>query len=1074
MPLTVAEAFIEDAVSLRAGGSRERVLIENFVSRLRGMFPEDPAWVVAHIRDAEAQVAYAEGSQQRRAFIDNLVGYTTIEYEHDLRMQTVFNTGYGQVRQHVAGMLNAGAAPAKILGVLSDTVQWRVYRVASIAETGASLGPEDVQLEEVDRLDVSGQAAGDPERLTDFLSKHFGREGAHLLAAETVARDLGFDSPFGARHLGDITAVVEDALAARPEYAELIRQLWSEFAGYVGEQAVGTFDQAMYVNELYVVTLAKLLCANVLAGRALHSDDRELRAILSGAFFRAKGLDNLVEYDYFGWLNAEPYVEQLIPVAEDMQRGLRSFDFEAPAAEDLFGQLMAQLADRSQRLLLGQEWTPPWLAERLARKLVSALPDQEQPRFLDMCCGSGSTIVEVVKLAKANPPKDGHDAVDELAQVATGFDIDPLAVMLAKVNWVVAVRDRLDPLDGSRRISIPIYHADSMFAKTPISKLHGAPGDSYKLTLKKHNVDLPSFLVTPERRALFDALLDVAYRVAMQAASEPAGNTLAPVDVDAALDEALRAAADQLGENERGDVRRFLRQLIDALERLQRADLNGIWAFVLRNSYRPGLLAGQFNGLITNPPWLTLSKLADNPYQQALQANAAAYGIQPPGAAHLHTELATTFLLHAVDRYLTDDAVVGCILPETVLNGYHHELFRRGEYSASRQPVRLRVRELWRVAPSTFKNEAIVLIGDKQPVERRDCFPGLLVGEQGDQPIDFQVVQLAADLRTAWSDSGEGAEAGWFDELEFRQGADLMPRTGVFHEVTATRGGQVHIAPIDTATSANAYLVSDVKQIKDFRITATTVPRYLIYDALISKHLVHFELGGPAKALLPYERAANGRWRPVTSIKLAASPTGQAVFAEICDAVGAEAEKSFTLAHYQAKLDTRHKLVSQRVVDDRGFLVVYGAGGELIAAAFAPLTRFDIDRLVIDQTLYSLIVETEDEAIYTTGLFNSRAIDALIAEFKPRGAFGGRHLHKLPTTVTPAYDSAQALHTTVVDATRRLIADFAVARCDPTASEWFDPNRKLAWRRRMIRKQILTKLPSYGAYAEACAALYAL
>jgi len=1074
MPLAVAEAFIRDAVSLRAGGSRERVLIENFVSRLRGMFPQDPAWVTAHIRDAEAQVAYAEGSLQRRAFVDNLVGYTTIEYEHDLRKRPIFDTGYEQVRQHVAGMLNAGVAPAKILGVLSDTVQWRVYRIESIACTQATaLAPEDVRLEEVERLDLSGLATGDPERLTDFLSRHLGRDGAHLLAAETVARDLGFDSPFGAQHVVGMTAVVEDALAARPEYADIIRDLWSEFAGYVGGQITGTFDPAMYVNELYALTLAKLLCANVLAGHALHSDDRELHAILGGGFFRAKGLDNLVEYDYFGWLNAEPYVQQLIPVAEDMQRGLRSFDFGAPAAEDLFGRLMAQLADRSQRLLLGQESTPPWLAERLARELVFALSDDERPRFLDMCCGSGSTIVEVVKLAKANPPRDGHDAVDELVQAATGFDIDPLAVMLAKVNWVVAVRDRLGPLDGSRRISIPIYHADSMFAKTPIGKLHGAAGDSYRLTLNKHVVELPSFLVTPERGALFDAVLEVAYRVAMQAAKEPVG-ALTAVDIDAALDEALRAAADTLSGKQQDSVRTLLEQLVDALERLQRADLNGIWAFILRNGYRPGLLAGQFNGLITNPPWLALSKLADNPYQQTLQGDAAAYGIQPSGAAHLHTELATTFLLHAVDRYLADGAVVGCILPETVLNGYHHELFRRGAYSTSTTPVDLRVHELWRVARGTFKNEAIVLIGEKKPVEKRDGFPGLVVREQGDQPISFQVTQLAAGLRTAWSDSGEGARAGWFDELEFRQGADLMPRTGVFHEVRAARGGQIQIAPIDTATSPNAYLMSDGKRIKDFRITATTVPRYLVYDALISKHLVHFELAGPAQALLPFERTADGKWRPVTNIKLATSPTAQAVFAEICDAVSAETGKSFTLAHYQAKLDTRHKLVAQRAVDDRGFLVVYGAGGGLIAAAFAPLTRFDVGRLVIDQTLYSLIVDSEDEAVYTTGLFNSRAIDTLINEFKPRGAFGGRHLHKLPTTVTPAYDSAQALHTAVVDATRRLLADFAAARQDPTVREWFNPNRNLAWRRRMIRERIIHGLPSHRAYAEACAALYAL
>ena len=82
------------------------------------------------------------------------------------------------------------------------------------------------------------------------------------------------------------------------------------------------------------------------------------------------------------------------------------------------------------------------------------------------------------------------------------------------------------------------------------------------------------------------------------------------------------------------------------------ANRNGIWAFILRNTYRPGLLTGQFNGLVSNPPWLAMSGLADNPYRAMLTARAKLYGIRPTGSSFLHLELGTTHLLHAVDRYL--------------------------------------------------------------------------------------------------------------------------------------------------------------------------------------------------------------------------------------------------------------------------------------------------------------------------------------------------------------------------------------------------------------------------------------
>ena len=110
------------------------------------------------------------------------------------------------------------------------------------------------------------------------------------------------------------------------------------------------------------------------------------------------------------------------------------------------------------------------------------------------------------------------------------------------------------------------------------------------------------------------------------------------------------------------DLRRRVGAAVFELARrmsdLALANRNGIWAFVLRNTYRPGLLAGSFNGLVSNPPWLAMSQLAENPYKTQLSARAAQYDIAPGGASHLHLELATTFLLHAIDRYLCPNAAV--------------------------------------------------------------------------------------------------------------------------------------------------------------------------------------------------------------------------------------------------------------------------------------------------------------------------------------------------------------------------------------------------------------------------------
>jgi hypothetical protein len=225
------------------------------------------------------------------------------------------------------------------------------------------------------------------------------------------------------------------------------------------------FRAEMYVDELYIAVLARLLAANVLNGRAMLSDDTELAEILNGCHFLTRfRLKNMVEDDYFGWVVGEPHLTGLLPVAGEIQRDLYAYDFSQIIEEDLFGRLMAQLARRSQRKLLGQECTPTWLGHELARRCLAGVPAGDAPRIVDMCCGSGSILAEVLKEDRRR--RNGV-SLEGLAAVATGFDIDPLAVMLAKTTWVVTLVPLIQ--SATEDIIIPIYHADSLFATTPVS-----------------------------------------------------------------------------------------------------------------------------------------------------------------------------------------------------------------------------------------------------------------------------------------------------------------------------------------------------------------------------------------------------------------------------------------------------------------------------------------------------------------------------------------------------------------------------------------------------------------------------
>ena len=181
-------------------------------------------------------------------------------------------------------------------------------------------------------------------------------------------------------------------------------------------------------------------------------------------------------------------------------------------------------------------------------------------------------------------------------------------------------------------------------------------------------VILPGFLITPANRRLFDSLIHACYETA-KARSRNVTEDYTRSQAEALVAALICDAGVTIEEEQQEAIITSCYDLILTLERLQREGRNGIWPFLLGNSYRPGLVRGQFNAIVSNPPWMAMSKLADNPYKTVLVSRAERYGIKPAGSSHLHVELATVFFLNSVDKYLQENALYP--MPDTLLNGYH-------------------------------------------------------------------------------------------------------------------------------------------------------------------------------------------------------------------------------------------------------------------------------------------------------------------------------------------------------------------------------------------------------------------
>lgn len=1056
--------FAIQAQALIDEGAVEDRIRHHLSSRLLSIFPDYPWWVQAHMQGTEEHVRFSSTRGNRDGFVDAIVGKTAIEYEKNLTIQSIFSEGYHQVKEYSAALCNIGILESEALGVLSDTVRWYGYKVRIVSEPaeGRLLGPDDVELEQIMFVDLSVGTDEEFSRFEQFINQFMARDESRILNAKTLVTDFGVESGFYRESIGTFSQVVNTAMTEKPDYAELIKQVWQNFIAYLGASDYGSFSTETYVSEFYLVTVAKVLCANVLAGRAIISSDDEIKAILGGEYFSRQNIYNFVDFDYFGWLNNSPYVDLVIPCVRGMQNRLRAYDFSRLGEQDIFGRLLAQLANREHRLMLGQEFTPHWIARDIVDYNMAKLGDEE-PRIMDMCCGSGVFLIESIKAVreKYGISADNYDAQKDaiIFSAVMGFDIDPLAVMLAKVNWIMTMRDLFPAHFGS--ITVPIYHADSLFVATPITHRMPAQGeDYYVLTLNQQRIRVPAFLFSPAYRKVFDSFISKVYRLAMARARQEETSDL--ISTDSLVEAVKRESGIEIGTQKKTELSETAMQMVLQLETLQRQGRNGIWHFIISNSYRPGLTEKQFNCIVSNPPWMAMSKLADNPYKNALGEIARKYAIQPHGAAHPHMELATIFLVSSIDRYLRDGGHWSYIMPASLMSGLNHEPFRKEKYAISDAELEAKVGAIWELPTDTFKNKAVVLSGEKSTAEP-DVISGRVYGAVRDyDPCTYTLNRQGK--RSAWTNKGgdvEVADVIAGDSLGFAQGCDLFPRTVLFHQFVQRPNGNWDIRPIER-TGELWYLISESKKNLCNDLVAEDFEDEFMYDAFISKHLSPFIMAAPAKGLIP-GRKVQEVWEPLFQADLAlVNASTEYVFRQIADAVGQD-----LVPFLSETINIYGKLYKQNFSKD--YLVLSSASGSNPCAAYIDLRQFDRNRLVIDQTLYWHLSETEDEAIYISGLLNSAALWEAISDFQPEGGFGKRHIHTLPYKIIPAFDPDDDAQREVIEATKDLMEEWKVVCESDQYKNLLGPNSGTLPSRRRRQQSRIRELASYGRYAAACA-----
>jgi methylase of polypeptide subunit release factors len=417
-----------------------------------------------------------------------------------------------------------------------------------------------------------------------------------------------------------------------------------------------------------------------LEGEALR---RELANMEGGGIFRTLGLQNLLEGDFFAWY-LQAWSDEVegalkLTLARLAEYNPATIEEDPFAARDLLKKLYHYLLPRELRHDLGEYYTPDWLAERVLRQLGEPLfvmprPGASRrrvdlsrpPRMLDPGCGSGTFLILAIRALKAHCLAAGlgeSDTLEVILRSVVGIDLNPLAVLASRVNYLLAIAELVPYRRGL--IEIPVYLADSILTPTRGDVL---AHDRRVLKTSVGELPVPTAVDTREEMEALTTLLEEYVRgdFSAEAFVQQARKAIEPADEPR--------------------VEATLRELFEKLVELDRQGLNGVWARVLKNAFMP-LFLEPFDYVVGNPPWVNWESLPDG-YRAETARLWQDYGL------FVHTgmdtilgkgkkDISTLMTYVAADRYLKNGGKLAFVITQSVFKtsgaGQGFRRFRIGE-----------------------------------------------------------------------------------------------------------------------------------------------------------------------------------------------------------------------------------------------------------------------------------------------------------------------------------------------------------------------------------------------------------
>lgn len=914
-----------------------------------------------------------------RGRLDALIGRTVFEAKSDLARE------WPDVARKMPDYLadREREEGEKFVGLASDGLKWAAFELAG----GALEKIKETQL--------------DPERAEEFLAW---LDGVVALKSSlppdplTIRAELGRDS-LAFRRADAELAELWTRLKADPA-VYLKRQLWAELLKLVYGREVE--NEELWRQHTFLVVVAKCVA---LAVMGLREDDP--KRLLSGDAFVAAGINGAVESDFFDWVVADKAGEALL---RRIMTHVRRFRL-AEVHSDILKILYESLIDRDERHGLGEYYTPDWLAAKVVKVAVSAPLEQ---RVLDPACGSGTFLFHAIRLFLAEAEDAGLDAKQravEISQHIAGMDIHPVATIIARVTYLLALAPALAQRAGP--IYVPVYLGDAM--QLSISQLlagkeltirvpppRAGDGQSGEKDANgREQLDFPdTFCRDP---ALFDKAVE-----RMRTGSEQ-GMTREQIE------KALYRITEQ---HYRADVTdeqqlaiRDLGKTYVTFDKLRREGRDSVWAYVARNLSRPlaySAAGGWAHVVVGNPPWVAYRHMSQD-LQKRFKELAKGARVHVGGKFGTQSDLCALFTVRAVSLYLRSGGRIAFVLPMAVLSRGQFEPLRRGSFD----PACIQWDEAWAMNDDVqplFPVPSCVLLGRRRatsravPDEVRLYSGALPMRDAPEALVDRMIAEGTFSVVEKAPRPVEGVFTGGSAyRSSFRQGATLVPRMLCFVERKQMgRLGHDLSAPAVMSRRSS----QEKKPWKDLPGVEGKVEIDFLRPVLLGESILPYRIWAPLEAVIPVDEKGAVLDADAALNRSLDGLNGWMRRAEkVWNDHAESGEMTLTGRwNYHNELGAQFPIAKLRVV--------YAASGTIPAASIL------VDpAAVIEHKLYWSAPASGGEARYLTAILNSEMTRSRMEKWQSRGQWGARDFDKVIFNLPiPRYDAKNETHAALAKA----------------------------------------------------------